>query len=102
MFEMLVALIVGGIAVWRITHMYQEETGPAAIFEKLRAKVWTMKDTNGGFREGFNCFKCMSIWHSIVFIIIYFTLQPLFWFLALMLSISAVSIFINEWYTRNE
>jgi len=102
MLDILVALIVGALAVWRITHMYQEETGPGAIFEKLRAKVWTMKDTDGGFREGFNCFKCMSIWHSLVFIILYFTLQPLFWFLTLFLAFSALSIFLNDWYNKEQ
>lgn len=101
MFEILVALIVGSLAVWRLTHMYQEEVGPGAIFEKLRSKVWTMPDTDGGFREGFFCFKCQSTWHGLLLIILYFIAQPVFWFVTLALALSAVAIFINDWYTKD-
>ncbi len=98
MFE---ALIVGAVAVWRLTHMYQEEVGPGAIFEKLRSKVWAMKDTDGGFREGFLCFKCQSVWHSVILGILYFVYQPLFWIIALPLAISAIAIFINQWVNKD-
>ena len=101
MLEILVAVIIGGIAVWRITYMLQQETGPNAIFEKLRSKVWAMENKDGGFREGFFCFKCHSIWQALIFILLYFLAQPVFWFLAGFLALSALAIFINDWYEKD-
>lgn len=99
---MLEALILGSLAVWRLTHLLQEETGPMAVFDNIRSRVWVMKNTDGGFREGFFCFKCLSLWLSIIFIILYFLIQPIFFFLTILLAVSAVSIFIDEWYKKNE
>jgi hypothetical protein len=65
---MIEALILGSLSVWRIVYMLQNETGPLAIFEKLRARVDRMNWTDGGVRDAFNCFLCLSVWVSILLV----------------------------------
>jgi hypothetical protein len=59
------------LAIWRITHMLQSETGPMAIFAKLQQFISNLNSRQGGIREMFYCFNCLSIWISIPFAVIY-------------------------------
>lgn len=85
--------VVSMLAVWRAVHILQEENGPWAIFARLQARVASMKDEPGGFREGFFCFYCMSMWLSWIpaFMIVGAGLD----FFIYWLAISAGAIFIN-------
>jgi len=64
------SFILFTLAIWRITHMLQTENGPFAIFGLLQSKVGKLKSRNGGIKEMFFCFSCLSIWISIPFAIV--------------------------------
>ena len=98
---MLVALILGSLSTWRITYMLMEETGPWAIFEKLRARISRLNYTNGGIRDGFNCFMCLSVWVAMLLVGLFLLSAIAFYIVTLILSLSAVGIFINEIREKN-
>lgn len=95
---MLEALILGSLSVWRLTYMLQEESGPFAIFEKLRARIDRMSWKDGGVRDGFNCFYCLSVWIAILLVGLFLLSSWVFLTLTFILSISAVAIFVNKFY----
>jgi hypothetical protein len=51
------ALLVGILAVWRITHFLQVEDGPWHVLLGLRRFVRAR-----GWRGPFECFYCLSLW----------------------------------------
>lgn len=50
-------LIVGVLAVWRLTHLLCEEDGPGDLFARLRRALG-----NGFFGQMLDCFYCLSLW----------------------------------------
>src|SRR5215469_11483027 len=55
-------LILGILAVWRITHLLQAEDGPGDVFVKLRQAMG-----NGFWGNLLDCFYCLSLWIAIPF-----------------------------------
>jgi hypothetical protein len=55
-------LILGILAVWRITHLLQAEDGPGDLFVKLRRAIG-----NGFWGSLFDCFYCLSFWIAAPF-----------------------------------
>jgi hypothetical protein len=55
-------LIVGVLAVWRLTHLLHAEDGPWSLLLKLRALAGT-----GIFGSLLDCFYCLSLWVSVPF-----------------------------------
>lgn len=55
-------LIIGALAVWRVTHLFVAEDGPYGLLARLRA------GGEGGRLSGLlNCFYCLSLLVSIPF-----------------------------------
>jgi hypothetical protein len=54
-------LILGGLAVWRITYLLHAEDGPWRALARMRARLG-----NGLLSELFGCFYCLSLWVSLV------------------------------------
>lgn len=52
-------LILGILAVWRVTHMLNAEDGPRDLFVLLRRFVG-----EGFFGNLLDCFSCLSVWVS--------------------------------------
>lgn len=52
-------LILGILAVWRITHLFQAEDGPWDVVVRLRRSVG-----NGLWGKLLDCFYCLSAWVS--------------------------------------
>jgi hypothetical protein len=53
-------LILGALAVWRVTHLLHAESGPWNVLERLRQSL------NRGFWSSlFMCFYCLSLWVAI-------------------------------------
>ena len=50
-------LVVGVLAVWRVTHLLNAEDGPWQIFVRLRRAAG-----DGFFGELLDCFYCLSLW----------------------------------------
>ena len=97
----LIVILLGSIATWRLTLMLQEETGPFALFEKLQMKINSLEYKPGGIRDGFNCFYCLSVWVAIFFIALLALLPILYIVLTSILTFSAVAIFLNIIKERN-
>ena len=56
------ALLVGVLAVWRVTHLLWGEDGPGDIFVRLRRLA------GAGFAGRLlDCFYCLSLWVAIPF-----------------------------------
>jgi hypothetical protein len=56
----LVELIVGVLAVWRLTHLFQAEDGPWELFVRLRQIAGS-----GFWGQLLDCFYCLSLWFSL-------------------------------------
>jgi hypothetical protein len=50
-------LILGILAVWRVTHLLQAEDGPWNLVVRLRRAVG-----NGFLGQLLDCFQCLSLW----------------------------------------
>ena len=50
-------LVVGMLAVWRVTHLLQAEDGPWDVVVRLRQAVG-----NGFWGKLLDCFHCLSVW----------------------------------------
>ena len=55
-------LILGILAVWRITSLVGSEDGPWEVFAKLRSAAG-----DGFFAKGLGCFYCLSLWTALPF-----------------------------------
>jgi hypothetical protein len=54
-------LIVGALAVWRISHLLSMEAGPWQVLERARRRM------GGMLAELVNCIYCMSVWIAVPF-----------------------------------
>ncbi len=52
-----VRLLLGVLAVWRVTHLFHREDGPSDVFVRLRLLAG-----NGFWGKLLDCFYCLSIW----------------------------------------
>ena len=94
-------LLLGPVVIWRITHMIQEEAGPFAIFFRINA--WLASNTHngiGGFYDGWTCFKCLSVWLSVIYTVFLPTADTVIGYLTTVLFLSGSAIFINMLYIR--
>lgn len=62
----LVTLIVGSLAVWRLTHAIAKENGPLMCFARLRAFLAGHQKRSGGFFDMVSCTSCLSFWIALV------------------------------------
>jgi len=53
-------LVLGALAVWRLTHLLQAEDGPADIIVRLRRRAG-----NGLWAQLLDCFYCLSLWIAL-------------------------------------
>jgi hypothetical protein len=50
-------LIIGTLAVWRVTHLFAAEDGPWQAVARLRRRTG-----DGFFGQLLDCFYCLSLW----------------------------------------
>ncbi len=55
-------LLLGVLAVWRITHLIQAEDGPWDLVARLRARAGT-----SSVGQLMDCFYCLSLWIALPF-----------------------------------
>lgn len=55
-------LVIGVLAVWRVTHLFSSEGGPWSILERMRNRL---ANTLAG--ELVSCFYCLSLWVAVPF-----------------------------------
>jgi hypothetical protein len=83
-------LILGVLAVWRVTHFFQAEDGPWKVVVRVRQAMG-----NGEFGRFLDCFYCFSIWVAV----------PIGWWIGsdwkerilLVLSCSGGAILLDRW-----
>lgn len=93
-------IILGSLAVWRVTHMLFDELGPFGAFARFRAWTATKDETVGGIADLFDCFLCLSVWvGAIASLFISNTLKE---FILNTLALSASAILINRVFNRLE
>ena len=83
-------LVVGTLAVWRVTHLLHAENGPGDVFVRLRGAVG-----HGFWGRVLDCFHCSSLWVA----------APFGWLIgrtplergALWLAFSGAAILLERW-----
>lgn len=55
-------LVLGILGVWRITHLLNQEAGPAEMLSRLRRWLGS-----GLFGQMLDCFYCLSLWIALPF-----------------------------------
>jgi len=55
-------LVLGTLAVWRITHLLANEDGPWDLILRLRKAVGS-----GFWGQMMDCFNCLSLWVALPF-----------------------------------
>lgn len=53
-------LLIGILAVWRVTYLLNAEDGPADVLARLRRRLG-----HGGAARLVTCFYCLSVWVAI-------------------------------------
>lgn len=56
------AVVLGVLAVWRLTHLLHAEHGPWGSLAQLRAAAARL-----GLGEAVSCFYCLSVWMAMPF-----------------------------------
>jgi hypothetical protein len=89
-------MIVSALAAYRMARMIVSETGPLAIFARLRRYIDPQQKTWVGI--GLNCPYCMGLWSSLLF---YWSLKynssKTIHFLVYVLAIAGVQTIIQSW-----
>jgi hypothetical protein len=58
-------LVLGVLAVWRITHLLSAEDGPGDILVRLRRSAG-----DGFWGQLLDCFYCLSLWTAVPFVLL--------------------------------
>lgn len=93
-------LIVGGLATWRLSLMVVKESGPMAIFARLRASAASRGSNPGGIYELLSCISCSSVY--VGFVAALFIAESLVGVFLYTLSFSAIAIATERLTTRKE
>lgn len=59
-------LVVGGLAVWRLSHALVKEDGPLMILARFRAFLARTQKRSGGFFDMISCTMCVSFWTGLI------------------------------------
>jgi len=89
------ALALGILGVWRITHLLNAEDGPGYILVKLRRAAGS-----GFWGQLLDCFDCLSLWVSAPFALLLgrtWVVRGLFW-----LAFSAGAILLERVASREQ
>ena len=102
---MITSLVMGGLAVWRLSSLLVDESGPFKIFENLRSAIGIGHDQDGVpvvypsrfLPELFKCVWCMSVWVGFSWFVLWAILPPN-WMnvLTFPLSLSAFAILVDK------
>lgn len=94
-FEALVMLeLISMLAVFRLTYMLQNESGPWDLVGKLRERISMTK-----LRELYFCFLCLSVWIAIIPALLLSHGNIILWLIHT-LGISAGAIITNEIHNK--
>ena len=95
------ALLVLGLATWRISSLFVSENGPLDIFVKFRFIIGVRYDSlsqpvgTNFIADLFTCVWCASVWFGLFFAVLWFINADAAIILALPFALSAVAILIE-------
>lgn len=74
-------LVLGSLAVWRVTGLLHHEVGPFAMLSRLRGLFGVLHDRDGepySWPAGspFACWYCLSVWVALGMFGLWFCAQP--------------------------
>lgn len=87
-------LIIGGLAVWRLSHALVKENGPLMAFVRLRARLATSQKRSGGLFDMISCVYCVSFWIGLIASV--FTSRGFFSWIEYGLALSAVAFLLES------
>lgn len=101
----LIDVILLGLACWRLSSLFYQEEGPFGMFTKIREKIGIQHDVNGVpciypdkfWCKLFSCMWCLSVWFAGMLTVGYIFLPTITIYFALWLSLSTITIMVNEW-----
>lgn len=91
----LTALIIAGLATWRLSSLLVHEDGPWDIM--LRLRHWARADgdeVSGVIALALQCIWCVSVWVAPVMLAL--ALMPLLWVVPAIMAVSAVAILVER------
>ncbi len=59
-------IIIGSLAVWRLSHALVKENGPRDWFVRYRARLARKQKRSGGLFDLFSCVYCLSFWIGLI------------------------------------
>lgn len=100
----LVNIVLMGLATWRLTSLFKEEVGPFGMFTKVRKVLGIehysdglpMQYPNTFFGKLWSCVYCLSVWVAAGIVAFYIFLPNAATIFALWLSLSTITILIEE------
>lgn len=92
------------LATYRLALMVSKESGPFWMFKHLRRFVKREAPKKAHMDEGIECIFCVSAQFGILVAGAWHFLggNPMFWVVILALSLSAVSVILNQAFTKGE
>lgn len=95
--------IILSLAIWRISNLLIEESGPYAILELFRYQLGIRYNeqnvtyATNELAELFTCHFCLSVWLGIFVAISYYFYPTLTYWLCLPFALSALALVVNKW-----
>lgn len=95
----LFVFILASFATFRLALLFSKETGPGAVFAKLRR----LPPPKSSAREGLSCEWCLSVSFSAIITgcLVWHEDVPLFYAPIYWLAVSAVAVVINQQWTKS-
>lgn len=92
-------LIIGSLAVWRLSHALVKENGPMMVFARFRSYLASLQKRRGGFFDMISCVYCTSFWIGLVAAL--GAAGSVFEWLMYGLAFSGVSMILEITFMRN-
>ena len=97
-------ILLLSLATWRLTSLLNQEDGPFKMFRKIREMTGITHYKDGKICEIpdkflcelLSCHWCLSIWVSAAMVFAYIFLPQITIYFALWLSLSTISIVVND------
>jgi len=91
-------IIIGSLAVWRLSHALVKEKGPRDWFVKLRSRAAHAQKRSGGLFDTLSCVYCTSFWIGLLAAL--GPSQTLFDWFGYALLFSGASMFLEVMFTK--
>ena len=94
--DTLLTFLVAALAAYRSARMFATETGPFALFAKIRRNIDPEQKTWIGI--GLNCPYCCGVWASMLFYgLLVYSHNNIIHFLVYVLAIAGIQTILQSW-----